>query len=323
MINGIINVYKEPGFTSHDVVAKLRGITKQKKIGHTGTLDPDAEGVLLVCLGAATKVCDMLTDETKEYEALLRLGITTVTQDTSGRILHEASVDGLEPDAIRDCIMGFVGEIDQIPPMYSAIKVGGRKLYELAREGREVERKPRRITIYEIGISKVEIPFVTMRVKCSKGTYVRTLCNDIGEKLGCGGTMQHLTRTRVGMFGLEGARRLDEIESFMNEGRICEAVIPVTRVFEDLPSARVTDGALKAAENGNLLRESDLRIDEASLRNKTIASDIGLRNATIEGGVSLRNSDQIMVFGANGFFYGVYEYRSKERAFAPVKMFFC
>ena len=184
--NGVINIYKEAGFTSHDVVAKLRGILHQKKIGHTGTLDPDAEGVLPVCLGKATRLCDMLTDHEKEYEAVLRLGVSTDTQDSSGTILCEKPV-AVSEEEVRACIVSFLGEQMQIPPMYSALKVNGKKLYELARAGIEVERKARPVTFYEIEVLAMELPLVRIRVRCSRGTYIRTLCHDIGEKLGCGG----------------------------------------------------------------------------------------------------------------------------------------
>ena len=180
-MNGIINVYKEKGYTSHDVVAKLRGILRQKKIGHTGTLDPQAEGVLPVCLGNATRLCDLLTDKTKEYEAVLRLGVTTDTQDMTGQILTESPVEISEDDIIK-IMSTFIGKIMQVPPMYSALKVDGRKLVDLAREGIEVERKAREIEIYELEISEVNLPLVRFRVNCSKGTYIRTLCQDIGEK---------------------------------------------------------------------------------------------------------------------------------------------
>ena len=162
MINGILNIYKEKGYTSHDVVARLRRIAGQKKIGHTGTLDPDAEGVLPVCLGRATKVCDMLTDRDKTYEAVLLLGRTTDTQDISGTVLSECSTEDLEPEKVEECILGFAGEYDQIPPMYSALKVNGRKLYELAREGKTVERKSRRVVIRSIRILEMELPRVRM-----------------------------------------------------------------------------------------------------------------------------------------------------------------
>ena len=169
MINGLINIYKEPGFTSHDVVAKLRGIVKQKKIGHTGTLDPDAEGVLPVCLGKGTRLCDMLTDHSKVYRAVLLLGIDTDTQDISGQILEKRPVEE-NPEKVLEVIKGFIGPYDQIPPMYSALKVNGKKLYELAREGQEVERKARRITIHEIRILEINLPEVKLEVTCSKGT---------------------------------------------------------------------------------------------------------------------------------------------------------
>ena len=174
MVNGILNVYKEKGYTSHDVVAKLRGIVGQKKIGHTGTLDPDAEGVLPVCLGRATKVCDMLTEKDKTYEAVLLLGKETDTQDISGTVLRVGETEGLTQEQVKDCVMSFVGEYDQIPPMYSALKVNGKKLYELAREGKTIERKSRKVEIKEIRILEMALPRVRMEVSCSKGTYIRT-----------------------------------------------------------------------------------------------------------------------------------------------------
>ena len=188
MYNGIINVYKEKGYTSFDVVARMRGICGQKKIGHTGTLDPDAEGVLPVCLGKATKVCDMLTDSDKVYRAVMQLGIETDTQDLTGTVLSACEVPVLTETEIRDVIRTFQGEIMQVPPMYSALKVNGKKLCDLARAGVTVERKARLVTIYEIRIERVELPEIELTVSCSKGTYIRTLCHDIGQKFGCPGT---------------------------------------------------------------------------------------------------------------------------------------
>ena len=187
MVHGILNVYKEKGYTSHDVVAKLRGIIGQKKIGHTGTLDPDAEGVLPVCLGKATRLCDLLTEKEKTYEAVLLLGRTTDTQDTTGETLAVSDTEHLTEEEVRRAVLSFQGTYPQVPPMYSALKVNGKKLYELAREGKTVERKPRMVTIYGIEILSADLPRVRMEVKCSKGTYIRTLCQDIGESLGCGG----------------------------------------------------------------------------------------------------------------------------------------
>ena len=183
MYDGMINVCKEKGFTSHDVVAKLRGILHQKRIGHTGTLDPDATGVLPVCLGKGTKLCDMITDRDKTYRAVMLLGRITDTQDISGQIISEKEVCVGEDD-IRNVAAAFVGDYMQVPPMYSAIKVDGKKLYELARAGQEIERKARHVVIHSLEITDVRLPYVTMKVCCSKGTYIRTLCQDIGEKLG-------------------------------------------------------------------------------------------------------------------------------------------
>ncbi len=218
-MNGILNIYKEAGFTSHDVVAKLRGILKQKKIGHTGTLDPDAEGVLPVCIGNATKLCGLLTEKEKTYEAVLLLGQETDTQDISGKILRIAEIT-VSPEAVREVIGSFRGSYEQVPPMYSALKVNGKKLYELAREGKEVERKARTVFLREISVSDIRLPEVSFAVTCSSGTYIRTLCRDIGEKLGCGGCMKKLLRTRVDRFDMKDSLRLSQIEETMAEGRI-------------------------------------------------------------------------------------------------------
>ena len=251
MKSGIINVYKEKGFTSFDVVAKLKGILRERKIGHTGTLDPDAEGVLPVCVAKGTKLCALLTDQDKEYEAVLLLGQVTDTQDCSGTILEEHPVTVSEA-AVREAVQSFVGAYDQVPPMYSALKVNGKKLYELARKGVEVERAARRVTIHSIDILSVELPRVRMRVHCSKGTYIRTLCQDIGEKLGCGGCMESLLRTRVGRFGLEEAYRLSEIEAYAKEGRAEELILSSDQLFLDDPALSVRPELYRFADNGNV-----------------------------------------------------------------------
>ena len=236
MISGILNIKKEPGFTSHDVVAKLRGILRQKKIGHTGTLDPEAEGVLPVCLGKGTRLCDMLTDETKTYEALLHLGIATDTQDMSGTVTAEAPVTVTEEE-VRDCIASFAGEQQQVPPMYSALKVNGKKLYELAREGIEIERKARTVHFYEISILEVKLPLVRMEVTCSKGTYIRTLLEDIAAAMGQKGTMSALRRTTAGVYTEADAHTLEEIQTAKDAGpeALQALMLPVESVFESLP----------------------------------------------------------------------------------------
>lgn len=180
-MDGVIVIRKEKGFTSHDVVAKLRGILHMKKIGHTGTLDPDAEGVLPVALGKATRLVDMITDKEKTYEAVMRLGVVTDTQDMSGTVLSQTTELSVTEEELCTVVSSFVGDYMQVPPMYSALKVNGKKLYELAREGKTVERKPRPVHFYEIEILDISFPLVRFRVTCSKGTYIRTLCHDIGE----------------------------------------------------------------------------------------------------------------------------------------------
>ena len=215
MINGIVNVYKEKGFTSFDVVAKMRGIFKQKKIGHTGTLDPDAEGVLPVCLGRATKVCDLLTDKDKEYETVLLLGVVTDTQDLTGEVLERKEVNASEKE-VKSAILSFVGEYMQVPPMYSALKVNGQKLCDLARKGVTVERKARPVTIHGIEILSVDLPEVRMRVHCSKGTYIRALARDLGEALGSGAHLDGLRRTRTGGFRVEDALTVNQAVDLFN-----------------------------------------------------------------------------------------------------------
>lgn len=308
MINGVINIYKERGFTSHDVVAKLRGILKQKKIGHTGTLDPDAEGVLPVCLGKGTRLCDMLTDHSKVYEAVLLLGQSTDTQDASGTVLQEAPVDVSE-EKVRETIMSFVGPYDQIPPMYSALKVNGQKLCDLARAGKEVERKARPVEIYEIQIEEIHLPRVRMTVFCSKGTYIRTLCHDIGEKLKCHGCMESLLRTRVGQFLLKDSLTLAQVEEHRDENRITEIVMPVDQVFSDCPALKLTKDAAKLGYNGNPFTSTQALTENDQMVEKS--SDISL-----DGGKWFR------VYDPEGVFIGVYAYDSKRDQFRPEKMFY-
>lgn len=295
-MNGILNIYKEAGFTSHDVVAKLRGILKQKKIGHTGTLDPDAEGVLPVCVGNATKLCAVLTEKEKTYEAVLLLGQETDTQDLSGRVLRKAEVN-VSGEEVQKAILSFRGSYDQIPPMYSALKINGKKLYELAREGKEVERKARRVTICEISISRIELPEVSFRVTCGSGTYIRALCHDIGQKLGCGGCMKSLLRTRVDRFFVKDSLRLAQIEEKMAEGRIMECLIPVDSMFEQYPRIQMKETGDRLVYNGNPFQ-----------------SDAANEAATFE-----KEGVRIRVYDSKGNFVGIYQYERKM--FRPVKMF--
>ncbi len=296
MINGIVNVYKEKEFTSFDVVAKMRGIFQQKKIGHTGTLDPDAEGVLPVCLGRATKVCDLLTDKDKEYEAVLLLGVVTDTQDLSGEVLEEKPVTATE-DEVRTAILSFVGDYMQVPPMYSALKVNGQKLYDLARKGVTVERKARPVTIHAIEILSVDLPEVRMRVHCSKGTYIRTLCQDIGEKLGCGGCMKSLLRTRVAAFAIEDALKLDELEARLKSGDK-SFIHSVDSVFMQYEKASVLETADKLVRNGN-------RIPEELICNMQ----------------DCYKKECIRLYGWEGTLIGLYAYKPETNDFKPIKLF--
>ena len=298
----MLNIYKEKGYTSHDVVARLRRIVGQKKIGHTGTLDPEAEGVLPVCLGKATKLCDLLTDKVKTYEAVLLLGISTDTQDTTGKILEEKNTADLREEAVREVVLSFEGEYDQIPPMFSALKVGGKKLYELARDGKEVERKPRHVQIYRIRILQIDLPRVRMEVTCSKGTYIRTLCHDIGEKLGCGGCMESLLRTRVERFGVAESLRISEVEQLMDEGTLQEHMIKVDEMFPDYQKVYLTPEASAAVRNGNSFRLGDvIWISELS---------------------GFQNAERVRVYDEERNFIAVYEFEKENQLFKIVKMFF-
>ncbi|MBP5305344.1 MAG: tRNA pseudouridine(55) synthase TruB, partial [Lachnospiraceae bacterium] len=256
MYNGIINVYKEAGYTSFDVVAKLRGILHQKKIGHTGTLDPEATGVLPVCLGNATRICELMNDETKTYRAILKLGINTDTEDLTGKVLETFDVK-VSKEEILDAVDSFKGEIMQIPPMYSALKVNGKKLYELAREGKTIERKPRPVTVFDISVLNIDMENyeVCFDVTCSKGTYIRTLCFDIGKKLSCGGAMKSLVRTRVACFEIENALKLEEIEKVRDEGKLDEIIVPVDRYFDKYPKVIAkNEEEDRLIKNGNKIK---------------------------------------------------------------------
>ena len=268
-----------------------------KKIGHTGTLDPEAEGVLPVVLGKATKLVDLLTEKQKTYEALLHLGLETDTQDMTGTVLEEKPVEVTEEE-VRTVIRSFLGEQQQIPPMYSALKVDGKKLYELAREGKTVERKPRAVQFYEIEIKKIELPYVRFSVTCSKGTYIRTLCHDIGEKLQVGGCMEELERTKVGHFLKEDAVTLDEVRQKMEQGEGAELFIPLDQIFAELPAVTVTDAKAWMSYNGNDLPERFLLEKE-----------------------EWTDGQEVRVYDSRKNFIGLYQYRAPKKLFHIKKMF--
>ena len=294
-MDGVIVIRKEKDFTSHDVVAKLRGILHMKKIGHTGTLDPDAEGVLPVALGKATRLVDMITDKEKTYEAVMRLGVVTDTQDMSGTVLSQTAELHVTEEELRAVIESFVGDYMQVPPMYSALKVNGKKLYELAREGKTVERKPRPVHFYEIEILEINLPLVHFRVTCSKGTYIRTLCHDIGEKLGCGAAMETLLRTKVGRFTLDDAITLAQTEEAVKNGTIESKVLGIEEILAEYPRVCCTKEGDRLLANGNPLVQTLVDAEEK------------------DGWTRMCNSE--------GNFAGVYQWDEKRDRYFPVKMF--
>ena len=249
MKNGIIPVYKPMGFTSFDVVAKCRGILKTKKIGHAGTLDPMATGVLPIFIGTATKACDILPDNDKAYIADFKLGIKTDTEDITGKVIETADVSLIKKEDTENIIPFFTGEIMQIPPMYSAVSVGGKRLYELARKGIEVEREPRKITIYNLSLESFDEEEKTGRlyIECSKGTYIRTLISDIAEKAGSIATMTALTRVKASGFSLSECVTLEELSAMENP---YEKIVPIEKVFSYLPRIEIKGAQERMYRNG-------------------------------------------------------------------------
>ncbi len=293
-MDGLINIYKEKGFTSHDVVAKMRGILRMKKIGHTGTLDPDATGVLPVCVGKGTRLCSLLENHDKTYRAVLLLGMETDTQDVTGQILAEKPVCVTE-EQVLEALPAFRGKIMQIPPMYSALKVNGKKLYEYAREGKVIEREARPVEIYELTVEKIELPRITMTVSCSKGTYIRTLCHDIGQALGCGGCMESLVRTRVGDFHLEQAITLKELEAKRDAGELDSCLVTVEQIFAGLPAVTTRKQYDVLIHNGNRVSGNVLE--------------------------TVPQEKQVRMYDSSGLFTGIYEWDPVKKDYKPLKMF--
>ena len=258
MANGILVIDKSAGWTSQDVAAKLRGVFHERRVGHGGTLDPMATGVLPIFIGRATRAAEFLESAEKEYVAGLRLGVVTDTQDTSGNILETHPV-AVTREEVQAALRQFLGPIEQIPPMYSAIKINGQKLYELARRGQEVERKPRSITIHELELLERADADYLLRVRCSKGTYVRTLCHDLGRALGCGGCMSSLRRTRAGSFTLSQAVTMQQVLNFAAEQAPQALLMPVDAVFSMHPPLIVTMGQAAKLKNGAQIKDWQFR----------------------------------------------------------------
>ena len=296
MLNGIISIYKKKGYTSHDVVAKSRGILKERRIGHTGTLDPEAEGVLPICIGQATKAVNYLADADKCYEAEVILGTTTTTEDATGEILeiHEVKVS---KNQIEEVVKSFIGEYTQIPPMYSAIKVNGVRLYELARQGIEVERPSRTVNIYTCDVIEwIDEKRFRIRVSCSKGTYIRTLCTDIGKALGCGAHMGYLLRTQVGAFTLDQSITLEELEAHKEE--ITPYIQTLEVLFSHYPKAQIKKSGRKYLDNGNAFEIKHL-----------------------EKWNGLADGEMIRIYSDEGSFRALYKWNEKRHLLEVEKMF--
>ena len=238
LIDGVLVINKERGWTSNDVVQKVKGMLKARKVGHTGTLDPDAEGVLPICIGKATKLSSRFVNTDKVYKCVLRLGIETDTEDLTGKVINKANdtdLETLDYDKVKQAILSFIGDYDQVPPMYSAKKVGGKKLYDLARSGIEIERKPSKV--YIASIDNIEflardIQRISFIVSCSKGTYIRSLCRDIGKKLIVGGTMESLVRMRTGPFTIEDSLKISEAQALLSEGLLEDRILTMGQLSE-------------------------------------------------------------------------------------------
>ena len=260
-MNGVLNIFKNKGMTSFDVVSRVRKIAGEKKVGHTGTLDPEAEGVLPVCIGKATKIIDYIMDSEKGYRVKFKLGIKTTTYDLEGEVIEERDTSSLTEKVVEETINSFKGEYSQVPPMFSALKKNGVRLYDLARKGIEVEREGRNIKIYNIENINIELPYVSMDVTCSKGTYIRSLCYDIGEKLNVFATMTELKRFKTSFFSEDDSINIDDL----NKENIKEHLISIEEALKNYPEIYLTKGYDKLIING--VRVADKRFTKNIVEN--------------------------------------------------------
>ena len=309
MMNGVLNIYKEPGMTSFQVVYQIRKMTGEEKIGHTGTLDPDAKGVLAICIGKATKLVDMLMDTDKQYRAVLLFGRKTDTQDVSGKTLEEMSISdvkkNLDQERIIRTIKGFTGEISQMPPMYSAVKINGVKLVDAARKGKTIERKARQVKIYGFdqiavtGFENQEDPVKAFfTVSCSKGTYIRTLCEDIGTCLGVPACMESLERTETSGLDLSSAITLEEAKKYMEQGCLQEHLIPTDAFLQHFRAICVKEEAVRKLIYGNWLQAEEFLPVE-----------------------SPKDGEKFRVYDPQQHFYAVYRFSQKDHYYKCEKMF--
>ncbi|TXK81934.1 tRNA pseudouridine(55) synthase TruB [Paenibacillus sp. N3.4] len=300
-LEGILPVWKPEGFTSHDVVAKVRGILGIKRIGHTGTLDPQVTGVLPLCIGRATRMVEYIQELPKQYEAVLRIGLSTDTEDMTGKVLEEVDQVVLDEKRVMDVLLSFVGEIEQVPPMFSAVKVDGKRLYELAREGKEVERKSRKVTIHDMEIMHLDLeqqhPEIQFRVTCSKGTYIRTLCVDIGKALGYPAVMKSLIRTSTGSLRQEQCLSFDQIKHYNSQGSLQEHMIPMDQAIAHIPSITLNEMESVHVVQGKRIAMSADRIHADS--SQTI----------------------FRAYAPDDRFLGLFEWKSASQILVPAKVF--
>ncbi|MGE5629838.1 MAG: tRNA pseudouridine(55) synthase TruB [Caulobacteraceae bacterium] len=303
MINGIINVLKPPGMTSHDVVYFVRRVLKMKKVGHIGTLDPEAAGVLPVCIGKATKVVQYLTDKKKSYRANIKFGTVTDTYDKYGKTVEECSLVQVDAGRLEEVLKSFTGTISQRPPIYSAVKVKGKKLYQYALEGKDVQIEERQVEIYGLRLVDIIAPDeAIIDIDCSKGTYIRSLCHDIGEALGCGAHMSQLVRLESTPFAIENSKTLEEIENAQKEDRLAEIINSVEILFESLKKVYIKTTALSSILNGNPLFEQGLQ----------------------EGLERFEEGEDVRIYGQEGFIgIGVVKFEDeKQRKYIKLKNIF-
>ncbi|MZQ81542.1 tRNA pseudouridine(55) synthase TruB [Paenibacillus sp. 5J-6] len=302
-LEGILPVWKPEGFTSHDVVAKVRGILGIKRIGHTGTLDPQVTGVLPLCIGRATRMVEYIQELPKEYEAIIRIGLSTDTEDMTGNVLEEVPLVQLEETVVREALLRFVGEIEQTPPMFSAVKVDGKRLYELAREGKEVERKSRKVTIHQLDILHMDLqqehPEIHFRVSCSKGTYIRTLCVDIGKALGYPAVMKSLIRTSTGSIRKEQCLTFEQIKDLKAQGLLEGYMIPMDQAISHIPSVELSEQEATHAQQGKRIAMAESRIIGAAVGSQTL----------------------LRAYSPDKRFLGLFEWQSASQILIPSKVF--
>jgi len=292
-LEGVLNINKSSGMTSHDVVDEVRRILKIRRVGHTGTLDPQATGVLPICIGRATKIARFLTAADKEYRINMRLGIRTDTMDAEGKILEEKSGIPQTAEQVEEVFSQFRGEIYQIPPLFSAKKYQGERLYRLARRGEVVEREPVLVKVYELELISYEPPFVRIRVFCSKGTYARALCDDIGRALGCGAHLHSLVRVKAGQFRLEEAITLSCLEEIQQQGKLSEVLLPVEQALNHLPEVRVTPDSSRSLLRGSSLALQDIVGLPPGLLQGGMVRVLGARRKLLSLAVLTVDGDQI------------------------------